>query len=262
MDGTLLNLKSRVSEKNVKALNRFVKGGGLFTVATGRMVKAIEPYLGVLPINIPAIVFNGAAIYDFSSKKLLWQNCLPDDMDNVAARLLERFPEIGAELFHGNNIYLPSTNAETDEHAKREGFNPIFAEVKDIPKPWFKILIAWKPEKLVEIEDFLKGMKEEFHAMYSEPQFLELLHKTASKGSALKHLAAMLNFPCECVIAMGDNRNDLEMLQIAGTGIAVANAHEDAIKAADLTGGHHDEDAVAQVIDWIEDGTINCRRVV
>ncbi len=69
MDGTLLDGKSRISEGNRRAIKRFIAGGGLFTVATGRMFKAVEPYLPALPMNVPAIVYNGAAIYDFSVKR-------------------------------------------------------------------------------------------------------------------------------------------------------------------------------------------------
>ena len=262
MDGTLLNTRSRISEKNLGAINRFVEGGGLFTVATGRMDKAVEPYLAQLPLSIPAIVYNGAAIYDFSAKKILWQNCLPDNLENVAVKLLERFPEGGLEIFHGGDLFLVSQNIETTKHTMREGFHPIPAKLKDIPKPWFKMLIAWEPKRLAEVEEFLKGMEEEFRAVYSEPQFLELLNSSVSKGNALMHLAAMVNIPCECIIAMGDNRNDIELLQVAGIGVAVGNAHRDVAEAADLTCGCHDEDAVAEVIGWIEDGSINCRLAV
>lgn len=258
MDGTLLDGKSRISEGNQRAIKRFIAGGGLFTVATGRMFKAVEPYLPVLPMNIPAIVYNGAAIYDFSAKKVLWQDCLPANLENVAESVLRQFPDTGLEVFHGENIYLAAQNEETDSHMVREGFHPIYASLKDIPKPWLKLLVAAEPGRLLEVEDFLKERKEEFHAVYSEPQFLELLNKNVSKGSALRHLAAMLNFPCSCIVAVGDNRNDLELLKEAGIGIAVANAHKDAAGAADLMCRHHDRDAIAEVIGWIEDGTIQC----
>lgn len=262
MDGTLLDGKGRISEENQRAIRRFIAGGGLFTVATGRMFKAVEPYLPVLPMNIPAIVYNGAAIYDFSTKKILWQNCLPDNLENVAEKIFQQFPGAGLEVFHGEDIYLASQNDETEIHMMREGFHPIIACLKDVPKPWFKILIASKPDQLVAVEEFLKGMKEEFHAVYSEPQFLELLNKNVSKGNALKRLAAMLNFPCDCIVAMGDNRNDLELLRTAATGIAVANAHSDVVRAADLICSHHEQDAVAEVINRIEDGTIKCNVAV
>ncbi len=256
MDGTLLDRRSRISDENQRAIKRFIAGGGLFTVATGRMFKAVEPYLPVLPMNLPAIVYNGAAIYDFSMKKLLWQNCLTDNIADVAEDLLRQFPGIGLEVFHGEDLYLPAQNAVTDRHMIREGFHPVFACLKDIPRPWIKLLIASNPEKLLEVEAFLKARKEEFHAVYSESQFLELLNKNVTKGSALKRLAEMANLPCEAIVAMGDNKNDLEMLLEAGTGVAVKNAHKDVITAADLVCSRHDNDAVAEVIRWIEDGTI------
>lgn len=262
MDGTMLDSKGRISKENLQAINRFAEGGGMFTVATGRMNKSVEPYLPLLPLNIPAIVYNGAVIYNFSAQRILWQNCLQENIENVVVELLNKYPDIGLEIFHGGDLYLLGKNTVTEKHMLREGYHPIQAVLKDVPRPWFKVLIAEKPERLVEVEEFLKGRKEEFHAVYSEPQFLELMNKNVSKGNALKRLAAMLNYPCECIVAMGDNRNDLEMLKAAGTGIAVANAHVTVLEAADLICSHHECDAVAEVIGWIEDGTVKCHVVV
>lgn len=262
MDGTLLDCKARISQENQRAIERFVEGGGMFTVATGRMNKAVEPYLQVLPLSIPAIVYNGAAIYDFTAKKFLWEKFLPENLENVVAKIQEQFPEAGIEVFPESGIYLVKQNKYVEQHVKREGFNPIISDLKSVPKPWFKVLIACAPERLAEIEEFLGGMEEEFHAVYSEPQFLELINSKVSKGDAIKRLSAMLNYPCESIVAMGDNKNDIEMLRTVGTGIAVANAHETVSEVADMTCSHHDHDAVAEVIGWIEDGTLQCHAAV
>jgi len=71
MDGTLLDSNSRVSMENKEALDRFVAGGGFFTVATGRMEESVMKYLQDLPVNLPAIIYNGAAIYDFHTNRML-----------------------------------------------------------------------------------------------------------------------------------------------------------------------------------------------
>jgi HAD superfamily hydrolase (TIGR01484 family) len=63
MDGTLLNNKSQVSREKHLAIERFVSKGGKFTVATGRMEASVRPYVEKLPINAPAIHYNGSMIF-------------------------------------------------------------------------------------------------------------------------------------------------------------------------------------------------------
>lgn len=256
MDGTLLDGKRLVSPENSKALRRFTEGGGLFTLATGRMNKTVKPYLEHLPVNVPGIIYNGAAIYDFANEKILWHNCLPDSIGEIAVRILESFPGIGFQVFHGGEVYFAGQNSETEKHSEREGFGPIIAPLDRIPKPWYKILLAWEPENLAQVEAWLRETGGDFHAVYSERQFLELLNPGVSKGHALERLVPMLGIPGLRVVAMGDNMNDIEMLKAADVGIATENALEAVKAAADLCCCSNDSHAVAEVIGWMESGAI------
>lgn len=256
MDGTLLNQKHLISPENLKALRRFTGGGGLFTLATGRMEKTVKTYLADLPVNVPGIIYNGAAIYDFSESRVLWHNCLPESIKEVAQGILDRFPGVGFQIFHGGEIYFVRENEETEKHRLREGFVPIISTLDKVPGPWYKALIAWEPEKLALVEAWLKEAGGDFHAVYSEPQFLELLNLNASKGHALKRLLSMTGLQGLKVTAMGDNLNDLEMLREADVGIATGNAHILLREAADLCCCTNELHAVAEVIGWMEDGVI------
>lgn len=305
MDGTLLNSSSKISEGNIKAIERFVAGGGLFTVATGRMEKSVLPYLDVLPVNVPAIVYNGAAIYDFKAGRILWQADLDRAVAGAVRDTIERFPEIGVQVYHGGRSYFVRENKYTEAHRIREHFEPVRTDLDGVPAPWFKIIIAWDPPKLKDVEDFLRGYeaggsavgcsaaaevsgaaatgaggehygvisgvsvkgdesaacvaesrKAPFRQVYSEPQFLELLSPAATKGSALKVLTGMLGIDRSCVISMGDNLNDIELIQEAGTGIAVGNAHCALKAVAGLCCADHNNDPVSEVISWLENRRI------
>lgn len=289
MDGTLLNSSSKISEGNIKALERFVKGGGLFTVATGRMEKSVMPYLDKLPVNVPAIVYNGAAIYDFKTDRMLWQANLDTAVAGAVRDVMERFPGISVQVYHGGRTYFVSENEHSEAHRIREHFEPVRTGLDEVPAPWFKIILAWDPPKLKAVEEFLRGYetgcngsacgwgakddwtakggeavkdsessdnKALFRQVYSEPQFLELLNPEATKGSALKVLIGMLGIDRSCVISMGDNLNDIELIEEAGTGIAVANAHSAIKDAARMCCTDHDSNAVCEVINWLENGKI------
>ena len=258
MDGTLLDSGSRISKKNKEAIAGFIDGGGLFTVATGRVERSVRSYLSDISLNVPAILYNGAVIYDFESGKLLWRDDLPEEVIEPVKLIIERFPGIGAQIYNGGKTYFVRQNEHTLEHMAREHYIPVIAEIEEIPRPWHKVLLSWDPGKLRKVEEFLKDFSGLFRYTYSEPQFLEILNNTASKGGALKVLTRISGISDFCVIAMGDNLNDLELIKEADIGIAVENAHSALKDAADICCGHHDRDAVSEVIKWIEEGKIVC----
>lgn len=252
MDGTLLNSKSQISRENQVALEYFTSHGGLFTIATGRMEMTLRKYLPLLPINVPGILYNGAVIYDFATERILWETCLAEEIGQVIRELIVLFPGLGIEVFQGGEVYFLQENQETKKHIAREGLFPLTTLVDQVPVPWFKVILVWEPEKLVAVESYLAAHHHFFRTVYSEPQFLEILSPEASKGHALQKLIQIIGREDLKVVAMGDNLNDLEMIETAALGIAVANAHPDLKKAARFHYGHHDAHAVAEVVDYLK----------
>lgn len=254
MDGTLLNSQREVSKKNKAALNEFVEQGGLFSVATGRDEVSLSKFLNDLPINLPVIVYNGAAIYDYSKKEFIWSRYLDRSVLPLIRELMVAFPDLGVEVYDESNVYVVKESQATRDQLLRDLFVPRHAPVDKIDFPWKKIILAWEPEKLSPVETYLRNKKVPFHFFYSQPDFIEILHPEASKGSALRELASMWEIPSDAIIAIGDHMNDLEMLQYAGKGIAVSNAHPLLKAAVGRCCGHHDCSAVAEVIQWLRDG--------
>ena len=252
MDGTLLNSKSEISRENQAALEYFVAHGGLFTVATGRMEGSLRRFLPYLPINAPSIFYNGAVIYDLAKEEILWEVSLPEAVRAIVPEACSAFPGLGMEIFHYSEVHFPYQNSETEKHCRREGFLPRLTPLEQVPFPWIKIILVDEPGKLPAVESYLTKRQDLFHMVYSEPQFLELLPKEASKGHALQKLLRIMGRRDLKVVALGDNLNDLEMIEAADLGIAVANAHPRLKKAARYRYGHHDDHAVAQVVDHLE----------
>lgn len=257
MDGTLLDSRCSVSPENLNALNHYVDLGGLFTIATGRTEATLERYIRQLPVNLPVILYNGASIYDFSQKKVLWAKHLQPDTEYVIAHLMEKFPEMGVEIFGNDETYFVRENRFTDDHAAKDHLNPHYTSLSEIPKPWYKVLLAWEYDRLVDVEKYINKNPGDARAVFSELSFLEVLHRDASKGDALAELLKLKGLEKYHTIAVGDNMNDLEMIRNAKTGIAVENAFSGLKKAANLLCRHHDEHAIAQVVEWIEEKNLN-----
>lgn len=248
MDGTLLNSKNEISRENRDALKYFVEGGGLFTIATGRTAKGVSRYLEELPVNVPAIVINGAQIFDFKSNRVLWRCCLENDVENTLLELIFHFPELGMEIFYDGGVCITRQNDITEEHRLREEIFPGTKEVGKVPKPWYKVVLAWENTRLKEVERFLHGKTGAARAVFSEETFLDLLNAKTSKGHALKELMVIIDGSHLRVVALGDNLNDMEMIKAADIGVAVGNAHEDLKKCAAFCSCHHDHHAVAHTV--------------
>lgn len=253
MDGTLLNSNDQISTENIAALERFVEGGGLFTVATGRTARGASRHIRNLPVNVPVIVINGAQIFDFENQKILWESCLEKDIDNILRDLILNFPELGIEVFFKDGVSIIWNNDETEKHRRREAILPDVLEMAQVPKPWYKIVLAWENERLKKVESFLHGRTGSSRTVFSEEVFLDLINKNTSKGSALEVLMHMAGVQNSNVITIGDNLNDLEMIQTAGIGVAVENAHDDLKKHATFCTCINDDHAVAKVVKWIEE---------
>ena len=253
MDGTLLNNNFEVSRENKEALEYFTKSGGMLAVATGRMEPSVKCYLESIPINVPCIFYNGAVIYDLFNEKPLWHCCLDEQVSSVVKELMQEFPKLGVEVFQDGKVYFLQENDVTTRHYKKEGFTPVFKSMDMIPRPWYKVLLAWEPEKLKLVEDFLSRRKGCYRSVYSEPQFLELLSPEASKGKALKELIKIIGCSPLNVAAVGDNLNDLEMIKWADISVAVQNAHPELKKAAQTICCSNDEHVAVDVVKIIED---------
>lgn len=258
MDGTLLNSGKDISPDNLAAIERFTAYGGRFTLATGRIASSVRRYANRLPVNAPVILSNGAVIYDYAREETLWLRTLPASSRKVVERVMERFPELGVEIYvkDGTAPYTLRDNETTERHRRIEGFPLQEMTISDERSdPWIKILFAWEPRRLDDVAMAVHELTGDAEVVWvrSDDKYLEMLPQGATKGHALEELGRHVGIPIERCVAMGDHLNDLEMIRRAGIGIAVANAHPELLQAAVRSCKHHNEHAVADVIAWLEE---------
>jgi hypothetical protein len=89
--------------------------------------------------------------------------------------------------------------------------------------------------------------------VYSESNYLEILPQGATKGNALAALLDILNIDGLHTVAVGDNLNDLSMVRKADCGYAVANAHPGLRDIADAVTVHHEQHAIAAIVQELVD---------
>ena len=224
-------------------------------VVTGRMFRSVRPYLVEAGIDDPVVCYQGAAVVDPRTGEFLRHEPIPLEL----AR--ETIAVLGEEGFHVNcyvddELYVDVVTPEAERYA---GFQNLpLHEVGD--------LTAWlsaPPTKLVAIDDpdLLDGLEVRMKARFdgrlyiskSLPFFLEFASPEVTKGSGLGFLAEHLGFTRERTVAFGDGENDVELLEWAGFGVAVANAHPRVLAVADWVCPSAAEEGVAQVVEALLD---------
>lgn len=259
LDGTLLSSESTVSEENIKAINYFKEEGGKFTFVTGRVPKGAGLMRKWVEPNAPIVVFNGAGVYDFEKEELLWGTYLGDDAKKVVEYVEERTPDFGLVVCTDDKVYFPVMNDWVDEYYKLENLPLDMTPWREIKEKWKKALFVINSEHMPIVVDAVEksGYRDDFHFVKSCANYYEILPKGENKGTGLEKLCRITGISKEKTIAVGDNENDIEMIEYAGLGVAVGNAADRVKEIADLVTVTNNESAIARIIWDLDSGKIN-----
>lgn len=256
LDGTLLTDDKRILDRDMAAIERFRKGGGLFTTATGRgwaMARRIVE--DELHLDIPSVLFNGAGVFDFKQDKFLWQCEIGSQAREYIRRINDMFPnKLGFEVLHKHTVFVPFLNQTEQEHLEMESVTPDRRPLDEIPEGgWLKFVIAAPPDELDEVEKAVRGGGfEDAQWVRSAPLYFECLPSGVDKSRGFAELIRLLHAEDRFSVASGDYMNDTAMIQKADLGVAVASAQESVKEAADLIVCDNNSGAIAEVIDYIE----------
>lgn len=255
MDGTLLNSDKQINAIDIKAIEKFISLGGKFTVATGRTIQSFAQYREILNLEMPVLMYNGAAIYDYSAGKILYSRPLNAESREMTAELLRLMPEAGGEVVRPDGTYIFSNNKYEQLHTDLCKIIPEYMGIDEIPEGgWLKVLFALAPEKIPELESHIErlGYGNRVDFVRSADIFLEMLPKGISKGSALSEYRKLDGMEDFTFIAVGDFDNDIEMLVNADIGACPANAEQSVKNISDIVlESTNNNGAVAELIEYI-----------
>lgn len=249
MDGTLLNGKMQIPEENVAAIRYAQEHGVEFIAATGRNREEALPPLEAAGIKCAMVNLNGAAVFDEEGNALFTVPIKRESALTAMDLLDER--EIYYEVASNRGLYSIS-------QAKRiENFAEHIAEV--MPHLTHKMAIAMTSAHLeflpINYVDSIRPLLEDpefevlkiicFHqdgpkvlgpvakeldgygdmiTTSSGNNNIEINHRDAQKGIAVAHVAKERGIPLEQVMTIGDNLNDISMIQVGGVSFAMGNA--------------------------------------
>jgi Cof subfamily protein (haloacid dehalogenase superfamily) len=220
-------------------------------VVTGRMFQSVRPYLEAAALDDPVVCYQGALVADPETGE--WLRHIPIPL----APAHEALNAVIAAGFHMNayaddELYVAAPTPEAHAYAD---LNRVQMHVVGDLRGWLrepptKLVAVGDPGGLDELEEVLKPrFAGTLFVSKSLPHFLEFAHPDVNKGAGLTFIAQRLGFTASQTVACGDGENDRELLDWAGFGVAVANAHEDVLARADLVVPSVDEEGVAALLE-------------
>lgn len=251
MDGTLLTPELKISGKTIEAVRKVIDSGVIVTLSTGRMYPAALPFALELQLDVPLITCNGALIKcsrtgkEYHKKALSREHCMEILEYSISS-------DLNISLYKDDDIYTngPYNLYIHEEIDKTEPLivNDLKSVVDD---SIIKIMVSSKNKSALEYHSntISKSYKDILNIYFSLPWFVEVVHKEANKKHALEYLSRHFNIKKEEIIAIGDNFNDMEMMQYAGLGVAMGNAPDYLKEAADYVTRSNDEDGVRHVLE-------------
>ncbi|WP_318617202.1 Cof-type HAD-IIB family hydrolase [Sporosarcina sp. YIM B06819] len=251
LDGTLLTDELTITPRTIQAIQKAVELGTVVTIATGRMYPSAKQFAQQLGIQVPVITYQGAIIKNIADDEVLYERLIPAD---IAQQLVNIAKErnLHLQVYQDDILYGAVENDKLIAYAEKSKvpyqIEPDFSKLTN--QGFTKVIFIEEPEILDTLQDEICTLfGERAHVAKSFVNYLEVTHPEANKGSALLHLASKLGIDRTETIGIGDNHNDVELIEAAGLGIAMGNGVQALKEIADYTSLSNNEDGVGHAIE-------------
>lgn len=222
-------------------------------VVTGRMVQSVRRALEPAGLHDPVICYQGAVVVDGDGT---WLRHEPIPFELAREGLVFAAGEgYSPNVYVGDELYVSTVTPEARDYAEFQHLpiHPVGDLLAWLSEPPTKLVLVGDPEALDAVEARAKAAFDgRLYISKSLPYFLEFAADGVTKGAGLDFLARHVGFTREETIAFGDGENDVELVEWAGYGIAVENAHERVKAVADWICPSAEDEGVAQVLESLD----------
>jgi Cof subfamily protein (haloacid dehalogenase superfamily) len=268
IDGTLTDPQFHISTRDIAALRAAHRAGIQIILATGRRHDHAMPIARQIDIPLLLMSSNGALVRS-SDGQTLFAERLPAATARQLIGHMDAFRSHAVLTFdrHGNS---PRNDCLVLERA--DELNQSISRWMETNRPYIKYVVPLEDAlceenplqamycgtiKLMEaarqrLEEFdLAGEVTILKTQYDHRDLciLDILNRDCSKGHALRRWAQEKGVQRAQIMAIGDNYNDLEMLEFAGLGVVMGNASEDLKRAGFRVTASNAESGVAMVLE-------------
>jgi Cof subfamily protein (haloacid dehalogenase superfamily) len=266
IDGTIAGLSNDVRLPVKQAIEAAQSRGIKVAIATGRMYRSALRFHRAIGADLPILAYQGAWIQDPATQQIHRHLPVPN---SIARQLLDYFeqpellPLITVHFYLDDRLYVRQLTSETQYYAERSGVEPTpvgdlrqLLVVDGEREPHLTKVLAMSDDPtligklLADLRSRYSGS--ELYLTTSVPTFLEATNPLVNKGTAVRYLAEeVLGLQAANVMAVGDNFNDLEMLEYAGVGVAMGDAPADVKAIAQWSAPSVEEDGAAKAIETL-----------
>jgi Cof subfamily protein (haloacid dehalogenase superfamily) len=259
IDGTIAGKSNNLSPRVKEAIAATQAKGIQVAIATGRMYRSALRFYQQIDSQLPLIAYQGAWIQDPNTGKV--HRHVPIKRE-IAWELLNYFEKpqwqwdlpLSVHFYINDELYVREITKETQDYGDRSNITPIaVGDLRKTLQEPTKILALCDDANL--IQKLLENVRqhystEELYITTSVPTFFEATNPQVNKGIGVRYLAEdLMGLDRNNVMAIGDNFNDLEMLEYAGIGVAMGEAPEDVKQIADWVTTGVEEDGAAVAIE-------------
>lgn len=257
LDETLIKPDRTIDEKDIVAIQKLKNKGVKFVLATGRGYNTVQGTLKELDLwNEPdqyVISYNGGAITENKGNRLLFFKGISFEKAQELYRRGLSY-DVCIHVYTKDAVYAYNLTEDEKAYVKnRQKMTEIFDSNIDFLKGQEIVKVLYTNtdfEYLQKIDQDLKDITFDMDVSYSSNRYIEFNQKGVNKGAGLKQLASLLHVDIKDTIAIGDNYNDLSMIQIAGLGAGVQNAVPGVKKDCDyVTQATCEQGAVSEVLE-------------
>ncbi len=252
LDGTLINEHLEIHPQDRVAVRAAATSGIHVVLATGRMFRSSLPYAQELGLRGPIINYQGAVVRDIATEEVLYRCELTLPMQQRVLAYAEP-RDWHVNVYINEEVYTERSRPEADLYARiaMAPYHVVGPLSKWIHEDATKmVLVDMDPERVPQkLADLKAWMGAVARVTVSLAWFVEVVNPEVSKARALGMVAERLQVPQSEVCAIGDNKNDSDMIAWAGFGVAMGTAPPEVRSAARFVTGTPEEAGVAQVIE-------------
>ena len=268
LDGTFFADGAKIVASNLDAIARFTAGGGMFTFATGRVQLNIYRRIPnpTALLSAPAVMCNGAYLYDFTTKTALFEEFLPASAAReILAFAKQHLPDVAFRVAAPNTLRIENI---ADPYLARDVQGYLPESVRIAPAEtwqtddWYKIVFRTDAARSIEVRRLLEAQfAGRLSIIPSDPTIMEVQRPDTDKATGIAKLRRYLGEQTRTVITCGDFENDIPMHRAADVAVAPANALPAVKEICDLVLCSNNDGLIADVIEAIEDGRITPKTV-
>lgn len=249
VDETLVDPQRDIPASLATALEACRQRGIGLGLATGRMYEAARPYAEAIGATAPLILYNGARVCAAADGAVLFARTLELDQARRALRLVVQH-RLHVNLYLDDSIFIERETEISRASALKDGVwqRPVGDLLGFLDRAPTKLLIIGPGEALAALQADFDAVPHTAEVVRSEPTYLEILPAGVSKGAALVEVSRLFGVPLADIAAFGDSNNDVELLEAAGLGVAVANALDIVKAMADYVATKPDGEGVAEAL--------------